>query len=210
MSANRWIYEDLDWGRLWIKTYLVNWKIVWTLCQIIPTWSICQMFGTLHEIKCTFLQMIALVDLRGAWGMRTPLGVEILSISCSFWEMLAKLYVSAPWKVIAPTSGKSRIRHWLGTLNKSQVVCNVDVWNYILNKPTWLIIQMFGTLRLNFLSFKKTTITVMLVTMPTEAIALCTIPMVFVPVAVSSVMLFIILVALVNVSFECVISFEMI
>ena len=33
-------------------------------------------------------------DLRGAQG--TPPGAQILSISCSFWENLAKLYVGAP------------------------------------------------------------------------------------------------------------------
>ena len=38
-------------------------------------------------------------------------GVQILSISCTFWENLTKLYVGAPWKVGAPTSGKSWIRH---------------------------------------------------------------------------------------------------
>ena len=77
-------------------------------------------------------------------------------------------------------------------------------------EPTWLIMQMFGTLRLNFLLFKITTTTVRLVTMPTDAITLCTIPIVFVPVEVSSVVLFIIPVALVNVSFEGIISFKMI
>ena len=36
-----------------------------------------------------------------------PLEVRILSISCSFWENLAKLYVGASRRVGAPTSGKS-------------------------------------------------------------------------------------------------------
>ena len=41
-------------------------------------------------------------------GMRDahPPRVQILSISCSFWENLAKSYVGAP------SSGKSWIRHW--------------------------------------------------------------------------------------------------
>ena len=31
-----------------------------------------------------------------------PLGVQILSISCSFWENLAKLYVGSPPGELAP------------------------------------------------------------------------------------------------------------
>ena len=38
-------------------------------------------------------------------------GFEILSISCSFWKHLANSYVGAPWRVRAPTSGKSWIRN---------------------------------------------------------------------------------------------------
>ena len=40
--------------------------------------------------------------------MRAP-PVQILSISCSFWENLAKSYAGAPhpWRVGARTSGKS-------------------------------------------------------------------------------------------------------
>ena len=37
----------------------------------------------------------SVADLRGAQGMRPPLGIQILSISCSFWENLAKSYVGA-------------------------------------------------------------------------------------------------------------------
>ena len=46
-----------------------------------------------------------------------PRGVEILSISCSFGENLAKSYVGAPlpWGVDARTSGKSWIRHRIVT-----------------------------------------------------------------------------------------------
>ena len=43
--------------------------------------------------------------LRGTRGMRIPLGVQILSLSCSFWENLAKSYVGAPWRVGAPPPG---------------------------------------------------------------------------------------------------------
>ena len=43
---------------------------------------------------------------------RAPPGVQILSILCSFWENLAISYVGAhPWRVGAPSSGKSWIRH---------------------------------------------------------------------------------------------------
>ena len=35
-------------------------------------------------------------DLRGARGMHAPLGAQILSMSCSFWENMAKSYVGAP------------------------------------------------------------------------------------------------------------------
>ena len=38
------------------------------------------------------------------------MGVQILPISYSFWQKLAKLRVRAPWRVHAPTWGKSWIR----------------------------------------------------------------------------------------------------
>ena len=42
------------------------------------------------------IKPLSLADLRGgARGMRAP-GVQILLISCSFWENLAKSYVGAP------------------------------------------------------------------------------------------------------------------
>ena len=55
-----------------------------------------------------------------------PPGVQILSISCSFWEILAKSYVGAPlWGVGAPSSGKSWIRHCGGNgLNISSIRYN--------------------------------------------------------------------------------------
>ena len=40
-----------------------------------------------------------------------PRGAQILSISCSFWENMAKSYVGTPRGVGAPFSGKSWIRH---------------------------------------------------------------------------------------------------
>ena len=54
-----------------------------------------------------FPNQFAVADLRGARGTRAP-RAQILSISCSFWENLAKSYVGAP------SSGKSWIRHWFG------------------------------------------------------------------------------------------------
>ena len=38
----------------------------------------------------------------GAGDAPPPLGVQILSISCSFWEILAKSYVGAPAGELAP------------------------------------------------------------------------------------------------------------
>ena len=49
--------------------------------------------------------MCTVADLRGARGMRTPL-VQILSISCSFWENLAKSYVGAPLGSWRPLLGE--------------------------------------------------------------------------------------------------------
>ena len=43
---------------------------------------------------------VAVADLGGAQGARAPMGTQILSISCSFRENLAKLYVGVPpWGV---------------------------------------------------------------------------------------------------------------
>ena len=54
----------------------------------------------------------AVADLRGARGTPPPGGAQILSISCSFWENMAKSYVGAPPRGVgAPSSGKSWIRH---------------------------------------------------------------------------------------------------
>ena len=47
-----------------------------------------------------------MADLRGARGTRAPPGVQILSISCSFWGNLAKSYVGAPPGSWRPLLGK--------------------------------------------------------------------------------------------------------
>ena len=44
-------------------------------------------------------------------GSRNAPPGQILSISCSFWENLAKSYIGAPLESWRPTSGKSWIRH---------------------------------------------------------------------------------------------------
>ena len=54
--------------------------------------------GTTGDL--TVEMYITLADLRGARGTFPPFGAQILSISCSFWEILAKWDVSAP-----PTRG---------------------------------------------------------------------------------------------------------
>ena len=60
-----------------------------------------------HSATC----LPAVADLRGARG--TPPGVQIISISCSFWQNLTKSYVGA-WRVGTSTSRKSWIRHCSG------------------------------------------------------------------------------------------------
>ena len=54
-------------------------------------------------------QTEAVADLRGG-GRGTCPPVQNLSISCSFWGNLPKLYVGAPLESWCPTSGKSWIR----------------------------------------------------------------------------------------------------
>ena len=59
---------------------------------------------------------------------RHPRRVKILSISCSFGDILAKSYVGTPRKVGAPTEGKSWIRHCQGSdPNGSQNANNLPV-----------------------------------------------------------------------------------
>ena len=67
---------------------------------------------------------LTVVDLRGVQGMHAPVGAQILSISCSFWENLAKSYVGAPWGVGTPSSGKSWIRHWIRPIHVTLCIQN--------------------------------------------------------------------------------------
>ena len=48
----------------------------------------------------------------GAGEARPPPGVQILLISCSFWEKIRQIRMLAPpWGVGTPSSGKSWIRY---------------------------------------------------------------------------------------------------
>ena len=65
----------------------------------------------------------------GVRDARPPLGVQILSISCSFRENLA--CSRPPWRVHAPPSGKSWIRHCCVQYivfkeETGQMICNTD------------------------------------------------------------------------------------
>ena len=69
---------------------------------------------------------IAVVDLRWPRGTRAPLGAKILSISCSFWENMAKLYVSAratppPRELAPPPRGNP------GSATKLNIICDHKV-----------------------------------------------------------------------------------
>ena len=53
-----------------------------------------------------------LADLRGRQGHASLSGVQILLVSCSFWEHLGQLCIGDPPREVgAPTSVKSCIRH---------------------------------------------------------------------------------------------------
>ena len=67
---------------------------------------------TFHRIYLVFLCIGG--SRGGVRDARPPLGVQILSISCSFRENLA--CSRPPWRVHAPPSGKSWIRHCSGNL----------------------------------------------------------------------------------------------
>ena len=60
--------------------------------------------------------------------MKHPLWVQILSISRSFWENVANMYVGTPWMVGALTSGKSWIRHCSGTIYTVQRYSHIPLY----------------------------------------------------------------------------------
>ena len=61
------------------------------------------------------------------WIPRAPLGVQVLSISCIFWENLANrmLALPPPWRVGAPTLGKS----WICYFKESYLPLSMFVVN---------------------------------------------------------------------------------
>ena len=84
----------------------------------------------------------------------TSPGVQILLISCSFWEILAKSYVDAPWRVGTPTSWKSWIRHWVVDLlswnhstNSFKISVMVPLYILLFNFP-WMINKSSGVSRI--------------------------------------------------------------
>ena len=74
--------------------------------------SLCLSFCLHYQIQSDVDSIVSntVADLRGAQGTHSPLGTEFSLISCSFREILIKLYPSTPegW---ASSSGKSWIRH---------------------------------------------------------------------------------------------------
>ena len=89
-----------------IKIFLL--RFVVTLCCAIC----CHIFVWWWLMHTEIFPEILIGGSRGGREGRTPppLGVQILSISCSFRENLA--CSRPPWRVHAPPSGKSWIRHW--------------------------------------------------------------------------------------------------
>ena len=65
-----------------------------------------RIYGGIYALLCSYVIGGSRGGVRDA---RPPLGVQILSISCSFQENLA--CSRPPWRVHAPPSGKSWIRH---------------------------------------------------------------------------------------------------
>ena len=59
------------------------------------------------EFKRSECTSYSVADLHSKILDAHPPGVQILSISCSFWENLTKSYVGTPQGVGTPSSGKS-------------------------------------------------------------------------------------------------------
>ena len=61
----------------------------------------------------TIQQIFILRSVPAALVPPPSFGVQILSISCNFWGKFGKIVCWRPsWRVVAPASGKSWIRHW--------------------------------------------------------------------------------------------------
>ena len=82
---------------------------------------------------------------KGAPGTRTPLGVQILSFSCSFWQKNCKII--ALLGVGAPSAGKSWIRYCRGSLSREVSVretpayCTVTSGWYASNWNAFLSVK---------------------------------------------------------------------
>ena len=75
--------------------------------------------------------------------MHTPLGVQILSISCSFWENLAKLYVSAPpGELVPPPWGNpgsaTAIVYFTPTFRSSMEFCGSTSTSWVSPVKVWI------------------------------------------------------------------------
>ena len=94
-----------------------------------------EFFFSISWSNDTIVIACALADLRGRKG-RAPPGVQILSISCSFGKIWQNCMLSAPWRVGAPTSEKSWIRHCLCDLTFAVFTYKVLLL-YRLNTPQY-------------------------------------------------------------------------
>ena len=86
-----------------------------------------------------------MADLRGVRGTRPP-PIQILSISCSFWEKFGKIICwrpPPPRRVGVPTSGKSWIRHWKLFTDRSEVSKRIS-----LSHVSLLYIRVLGAFHL--------------------------------------------------------------
>ena len=74
------------------------------------------------------------IDLRGVWGMCAP-RVQILSISSSFGKIWQILCWHPSWRVGAPISGKSWIRHCHGAFD---VTYPLPMWiEWLMDRHLW-------------------------------------------------------------------------
>ena len=65
---------------------------------------------------------------KGAQGMRTLLGVQILSLSCSFWKFWQNHMLAPPWELVPPPGrnpGSATVfTNWMETTQKHSVEAN--------------------------------------------------------------------------------------
>ena len=65
----------------------------------------CTYFIIAHSLEYHLAGVCSGGSKEGRRGRAPPLGVQILSISCSFWEILAKSYVAPPGELAPPPRG---------------------------------------------------------------------------------------------------------